>query len=33
MHEDQTLIQTSLMDTDKYELTITPVDTRENLNL
>ena len=33
INEDQTLIQTLLMDRDKDELTITPVDTRENLNL
>ena len=33
MDEDQTLVQTLLMDTDKDELTVTPVDTRENLNL
>ena len=33
MEEDQTLVQTSLMDTDKDDLTITPVDTRGNLNL
>ena len=33
MDEDQTIMQTSLMDTDEDELTITPMDTRENLNL
>ena len=33
MDKNQTLIQTSLMDTDKDELTITPTDTRGNLNL
>ena len=33
MDKDQTLIQTSLMDADKDKLTITPTDTRGNLNL
>ena len=33
MSEDQALTQTLLMDTDKDELTITLVDTRENINL
>ena len=31
--EDQTLMQTLLMDTDQDEPTITPIDTRGNLNL
>ena len=30
--EDQTVLQTSLMDTDKDELTITLTETRDNLN-
>ena len=33
MDEDQTIMQTSLMDTDEDELNITPMDTRGNLNL
>ena len=33
MEKDQTLIQTSLMDTDEDKLTITLTDTRGNLNL
>ena len=33
MDENETLMQTSLMDTDEDELTIAPVDTRGNLNL
>ena len=33
MDEDQTLVQTSLMDTDEDELTVTSVDIRGNLNL
>ena len=33
MDKDQTLVQTSLMDTDEDELTIILVDTKGNLNL
>ena len=33
MDEDQTILQTPLMDTDKDEQTITLVETRDNLNL
>ena len=33
MNEDQTLMQTLLMDTNKDELTITPTDTKGNLKL
>ena len=33
MDEDQTLLQTPLMDTDDDKQTITPVETRDNLNL
>ena len=33
MDKDQTLLQTSLMDTDEDKLTITPVEARDNLNL
>ena len=33
MDKDQTILQTPLMDTDEDELTITPVETRDNLNL
>ena len=33
MDKDQTILQTPLMDTDKDEQTITPVETRDNLNL
>ena len=33
MGKDQTILQTPLMDTDEDELTITPVETRDNLNL
>ena len=33
MNEDQTILQTPLMDTDEDKLTITPVETRDNLNL
>ena len=33
MDEDQTLMQTPLMDTDEDKMTITPIDTRGNLNL
>ena len=33
MDEDQTLLQTSLMDTDQDEQIISPVETRDNLNL
>ena len=33
MDEDQTLVQTLLMDTDEDELNITLVDTKGNLNL
>ena len=33
MDEDQTILQTPLMDTDEDEQTITPVETRDNLNL
>ena len=33
MNEDQTLLQTLLMDIDKDEMTITPMDTGGNLNL
>ena len=33
MDEDQTILQTPLMDTDEDEQTITPVEARDNLNL
>ena len=33
MDKDQTLVQTSLMDTDEDEVTITTVKARDNLNL
>ena len=33
MDEDQTLLQTPLMDTDQDKQTISPVETRDNLNL
>ena len=33
MDKDQTILQTPLMDTEKDELAITPVETRDNLNL
>ena len=33
MDEDQTLLQTPLMNTDQDEQTISPVETRDNLNL
>ena len=33
MDEDQTILQTPLMDTDQDEQTITPVETSDNLNL
>ena len=33
MDDDQTLMQSLLMDTDKDELTITPIDTGGNVNL
>ena len=33
MDEDQTILQTPLMDTDQDEQTITPVETNDNLNL
>ena len=33
MDEDQTILQTLLMDTDQDEQTITPVETSDNLNL
>ena len=33
MDEDQKVLQSSLMDTDQDEQTITPVETRHNLNL
>ena len=33
MDEDQTILQTSLMDTDKEELTVTLMEARDNLNL
>ena len=33
MNEDQTLMQTPLMDTDEDEPTIIPIDTRGNFNL
>ena len=33
MDEDQTLMQTLLLDTDKDEMTITLIDTKGNLNL
>ena len=33
MDEDQTILQTPLMDTDQDEQTITPIETSDNLNL
>ena len=33
MDEDQTILQISLMDTDEDKQTITPVETKDNLNL
>ena len=33
MDEDQTILQTPLMDTDQDEQTITPVEMTDNLNL
>ena len=33
MDEDQTILQSPPMDTDQEEQTITPVETRDNLNL
>ena len=33
MDEDQTILQTSLMDADEDRQAITPVETRDNLNL
>ena len=33
MDEDQTILQTPLMDTDEGPLTITPMEARDNLNL
>ena len=33
MDEDQTILQTPLMGTDKEPLTITPAEARDNLNL
>ena len=33
MDEDQTILQTSLMDVDQGRETISPVETRDNLNL
>ena len=33
MDKDQTILQTPMMDTDKDEQTIIPVETRDNLNL
>ena len=33
MDEDQTILQSPLMDTDQDEQTITPVETRDNLKL
>ena len=33
MDEDQTLLQTALMDTEEDEMTKTPIGTRDNLNL
>ena len=33
MDKDRTILQTPLRDTDKDEQTITPVETRDNLNL
>ena len=33
MDKDQTILQTTLIDTDEDELTINPVETRDNLNL
>ena len=33
MDKDQTMLQTPPMDTDQDEQIITPVDTRDNLNL
>ena len=33
MDEDQTILQTPLMDTDMEQLTVTPTEARGNLNL
>ena len=33
MDEDHTILQTPLMDTDEDEQTISPIETRDNLNL
>ena len=33
MDKDQAIIQTPLMDTEEDEMTITPIETRDNLNL
>ena len=33
MDKDQTVLQTSLMDTDEEELTVTLMEARDNLNL
>ena len=33
MDEDQTILQSPLMDIDQHKQTITPVETRDNLNL
>ena len=33
MDEDQTILQTPLMDTEEDEMTITPMEARDNLNL
>ena len=33
MDKDQKILQTPLMDTDQDEQTITPIETRDNLNL
>ena len=33
MDKDQTMLQTPLMDTEKDEQTLTPVEVRDNLNL
>ena len=33
MDEDQTILQTPMMDTDITEQTVTPIETRDNLNL
>ena len=33
MDEDQTILQTPLMDTDEKQLPITPMEARDNLNL